>query len=76
MSEELKNDDWEALMRLSHTLRGSCSTLGAPGIVNICEILEQSCDDQNIGACELAIEGLNWEFALIGDRLQQCKNDR
>ena len=74
MKELLSELKWEELRRLSHTLRGSCATLGAPGFVKVCQALEEACKEKAEDAATLAITALEIEFQLIDSELQSFKS--
>lgn len=72
----LSEKKWEELRRLSHTLRGSCATLGAPGFVAVCHGLETACKEENDSAAKSAIEALQSEFVWIESELRAFQQNR
>jgi HPt (histidine-containing phosphotransfer) domain-containing protein len=68
--------DWEALRRRSHSLRGSCATLGALGFVEGCRKLESACKAANSDDVNTTIEALEIEFQIIARELANYKDSR
>ncbi|MDF1664304.1 MAG: Hpt domain-containing protein [Planctomycetota bacterium] len=73
MKTLLSASKWEELRRLSHTLRGSCATLGAPGFVAACTALEAACKQTDNDASNEAISALELEFQWIESELTAFK---
>lgn len=69
----LAQSAWEELRRLSHTLRGSCATLGAPGFVTACHALEAACKQADNDSANTAITALDLEFQWIDSKLTAFK---
>jgi two-component system sensor histidine kinase/response regulator len=44
---ELENNDWDAAMRLTHTLKGVSGNIGAAGLQHLAEKLEQAIKERN-----------------------------
>lgn len=73
MATLLAENKWEELRRLSHTLRGSCATLGAPGFVAACTALEAGCKTRDKSAVKAGITALELEFQWIELELTSFK---
>lgn len=66
-----REDDLSAWRRVAHKLRGSCATLGARSMMEICSRMEEVDEPTFLGTGETMLESLESEFRTARDLLSQ-----
>lgn len=65
MNEALPKNDWTAIGRYAHALKGSCANFGAMNAVNLCREMEQQIAAQNWDTVTSLAARMTNEFMLI-----------
>ena len=75
MRDAIAREDWPALTSCAHSLRGSCGSLGALHLAELCGHLEQlGRSGGGRPAAELVYRDLEGQYGLVLDALRRERN--
>ncbi|HEX2148817.1 MAG TPA: Hpt domain-containing protein [Actinomycetota bacterium] len=76
MDRALESSDPEAVVMAAHTLKGSCSYLGAVRLAELCRAFEERADKGNLEAGTEAAEEIRRELATVKAVLTEEMNKK
>ena len=71
MKQALDRSDWADVEKSAHTLKGSSATIGAGELAEICQQLQASVKEQNLGWASERLMELENRFALVKGKLSE-----
>jgi HPt (histidine-containing phosphotransfer) domain-containing protein len=74
--EAIAHADWAALNARAHSLKGSCGSLGAVPMADLCDRLERVAGGGGGAAAELLFRELEGQYALVREALEHERGAR
>ncbi len=65
ISDGVKNHDMEVILRAAHSLKGACSTFGAPRLAHACKEVETAAKAEDIAAIEAYLSVFEEEYLTV-----------
>ncbi len=76
LEDAIHRQDLAAITKTAHSLKSSCGSIGASGMRNLCHIIEQSLDKEDLEEREKVMEKLKREYQFVREVLPSLKHSR